>query len=230
MPRQRIRIMNGISVRSETDWAPNPDFIYIANIINSSLIMRGAWFFQMKENRNKTLTLLEIACRIGGGSSTYRAAGINLPLLSLFDSFEQDVQIDIQKLHIIRDAALSSSYKIELDYDNVYIDYDDCLYCNDRINIEMMKFLYQCINHSKKLILLTKHKADLNNDLKKLKMLEIWDQIISIKDSDDKSSYITEPKSIFIDDSFSERMKVKEKLSIPVFAPDAIEALLSEKY
>jgi len=230
MPRQRIRIMNGISVRSETDWAPNPEFIRIANIINSALIMRGAWFFQMKENRNENLTLLEIACRIGGGSSTYRPAGINLPLLSLFDYFEQDVQIDVQKLDIIRDSALSSSYQIDLEYDTVYVDYDDCLYCNDKINTELVKFLYQCVNQNKKMILLTKHKGDLYNDLKKYKVFEIWDQIILINDSDDKGSYIREPKSIFIDDSFSERKRVREKLSIPVFAPDSIEALLLERY
>ena len=230
MPRERIRVQNGISVRSETEWNPNPEFARVANIINSCLPMRGAWFFQMKEGKNGSFFLLEIACRIGGGSCTYLPAGLNLPLLSLFDAFKQDIHIDIQKINIIRDAALSSLYDIGIDYDTVYMDFDDCLCFKDKLNLNIVKFLYQCVNQNKKLILLTKHKGDLYQELRKIRLLEIWDQIICIDEQDDKCSYIKNTKSVFIDDSFSERKKVKDTFAIPVFAPDAVESLICQKY
>lgn len=33
-------------------------------------------------------------------------------------------------------------------------------------------------------------------------------------------------KAIFVDDSFQERLQVKQKLNIPVFGPDNIETLI----
>ena len=43
---------------------------------------------------------------------------------------------------------------------------------------------------------------------------------------EEKVDRIKEPSSIFIDDSFSERARVKRKLGIPVFSADAVESLI----
>jgi hypothetical protein len=57
----------------------------LANKINKKLHFRGVWFFQVKENINGDLSLLEIAPRVAGTMALSRLKGVNLPLMSLFD-------------------------------------------------------------------------------------------------------------------------------------------------
>ena len=51
------------------------------------------------------------------------------------------------------------------------------------------------------------------------------EELIRLDRSDDKTRFIR-PNSIFIDDSFAERRRVKEALGIPVFDLDMVESLL----
>ena len=54
----------------------------------------------------------------------------------------------------------------------------------------------------------------------------LFQSIIVIGNDEEKYNYIKEEKAIFIDDSFAERKKVKDKLGIPVFDVDMIESLI----
>jgi hypothetical protein len=58
-------------------------------------------------------------------------------------------------------------------------------------------------------------------------MRNIFDEIIHVKNSELKSSYINESDAIFVDDSFSERIDVHEKCQIPTFDCSMIEMLIN---
>lgn len=226
--RKRNRIKSGISVNTSFV-EDQTDFIRIANKINAILDFRGAWFFQVKRDSNGQLCLLEIASRLGGSSLLSKAIGVNLALMSLFDAFDIDVQTQINDAyHATLDRALETRYRLTgLYYNTVYIDYDDCLILKGSvINTELVRFLYHCINHKKKIVLLTKHSGDLTRELQEFRLNSIFDDIIHIKPEERKTDFISDINSIFIDDSFEEREIVKRKFGISVFGPEMVDTLL----
>lgn len=224
--RKRNRIKDGISVN--TFFVENQEeFIDIANKINKAITFRGAWFFQTKRNKEGQLCLLEIASRLGGSSLLSRAIGVNFALLSLFDIFDCDVEISKNGYKVELDRALENKYRTNLEFDIVYCDYDDCLILNQtKVNVELVKFLYKCVNEKKRIILLTKHKGDLTKELKEFRLDSLFDKVIHIEPNANKADYIQLQKAIFIDDSNAERMEIKRKIQIPVLSPDMIDILL----
>ncbi|MDD3437222.1 MAG: ATP-grasp domain-containing protein [Candidatus Gastranaerophilales bacterium] len=202
-----------------------PKINNIAEKINSLLKLQGVWFFQLKENKNGELCLLEIAPRVAGTMGLSRAYGVNLPLLSLFDALGEEISIVKNNYSVEIDRALENRFYIDLDYDVVYVDFDDCLVIKGKVNTSLIAFLYQSINKNKKIILISKHDGSLENELKKYKLKNIFDEIIHLQKNDKKYNYITMKRAIFIDDSFAERKEISEKKSIPVFSPDIIENL-----
>ncbi len=224
--RNRERIKTGISVRSrslETD----DSIRHIAQVLNDKLTFKGAWFFQVKRNLNDEYKLMEVSPRIPGTAGLYRNTGVNLPMLTLFTFWGFNVSIVDNDYDIVLDRAFYSAYRIDIEYDHVYLDYDDTLTLGDKVNADAMRFLYQAKNKGKKLHLLSKHASDLYVDLKKAGISEeLFDEIRVIDVLEEKSDYITESSAIFIDDSFAERKKVKEACHIPVFDVDMIESLI----
>ena len=222
--RERRRTSNGISV----DSTPVSDarFLELAEKINNKLRFTGVWFFQVKENSTQQLTLLEIAPRIAGTMGLERARGVNLALLSLFDVDGLDVSIFKNDYFIEIDRALENKYNHNINYDHVYIDFDDLVIFDGKVNTDIIKFIFQCANKDIKTHLLTRHREVLEDTLEKYRLTHVFDEVIWIKNEDPKSSYITERNAIFIDDSFTERHEVASKLGIPVFDAHMIEALL----
>lgn len=226
--RKRNRVSNGISVNSFfVD--DQTEFKEIAERLNSRINFRGAWFYQVKRNKEGALSLLEIAARLGGSSLLSRAIGVNLALLTLFDAFDFDVSVFTNDYEIALDRALESRYRVNLDFDTVYCDYDDCIILDRaRVNTELVGFLYKCVNENKRLFLLSKHVGtELGEELRHFRLDHLFDEVINIEPTADKVDYIDSPKAIFIDDSYSERMNVRLKLGIPVFSPDMIDVLMS---
>lgn len=226
--RERIRIMNGISVDTKPVLEKKLDMM--AQIINSTLKFRGAWFFQVKENKNNEFTLIEIAPRIAGAMALYRNLGVNFPLLSVFDAMDKDVKIYTNKYSIEMDRALINRFKTNLRYKYVYIDLDDTIIFNDNINPFIIAFIFQCKNRGIKVYLFSKHKGNIRKTLCKYNLESLFDKILNIHSQEEKSDYISEKSSLFIDDSFSERLKIAEKLKIPVFDTNAIESLIDWRY
>lgn len=224
--RKRNRVSNGISVN--TYFAKNQkEFEELAEKINSTIKFRGAWFYQVKRNKDGKLTLLEIAARLGGSSLLSRAVGVNFALLTLFDAFEYKVGVFKNDYEVVLDRALESKYKTNIVFDSVYCDYDDCLILDKTtVNVELVKFLYKCINEKKKIHLLSKHEhTDLHEELKFFRLDHLFDEVIHIEPTANKADYIRSSNAIFIDDSNAERLNIKTKLNIPVFAPDMIDVL-----
>ena len=224
--RTRERIKSGISVKSQNVYL-NDEVKVIANCINNKLAFRGAWFFQIKLDEHGMYKLLEISPRIPGTMGLSRNLGINFPLLTLFDFWDMEVEVSQAKYDIQVDRALSSAYKINVDYEHVYVDYDDTLIINNEINTLLMLFLYQCVNKNKKVHLISKHRGDFQIEIDKYKLPEIlFEEICLLNEQEEKTDYITEKSAIFIDDSYKERKKVQEQLRIPVFDVDMVESLI----
>jgi len=229
-PRERKKTFNGISIFTELLLNTDKKYKEIekySKLISKILKMHGAWFFQMKEDKNKKLKLLEIGTRISGTMMLNRIRGINFVELSLYQALGEKIEILINKFHASLYRSLIPKYKIDIKYDFIYVDLDDCLIVENKINTRLITLLYDSFNKNKKVILITKH----NNDdvyelLKKFRLLDLFDKIIHIKKDEEKTNYIKHKNAIFIDDSFFERKKVLQKLGIPVFSVDAIECLL----
>jgi hypothetical protein len=223
--RKRARISNGISV--STFQIQDEEIENIANKINSELKFNGAWFFQLKKDINGEYSLLEIACRFAGSSSIHRINGINFSYLNILNELYDDVQILNNNLPIKIDRSLDLKCRLDICYDSVYIDFDDTIIVNNKVNCDMISFIYSQKNKNKKIILLTKHKFDIFETLRSYCIdKNLFDEIIKIDKSDEKYKYVNDHTSIFIDDSFSERSSVHKKLNIPVFSVDCVKSLI----
>lgn len=224
--RNRARIRLGISVHSQI-LDENEDVNKIANSLNSIFKFQGAWFFQLKKDHQGNFKLLEVSPRIPGTMGVSRNRGVNFPILTLFDLEGYDIDIIENKYKISVDRAFINRYKIEMDYDVVYVDFDDTLIIDNRVNVMLLAFLYQALDKKKTIILVTKHINDIQESLKKYKISEdIFADIISLKKIDEKTKYINKDRAIFIDDSFAERKRVNIEKDIPVFDVDMIESLI----
>jgi predicted ATP-grasp superfamily ATP-dependent carboligase len=228
--RERSRTINGISVNTKTNNSLSNEFIPIAEKINSVIKFKGSWFFQMKRNKSNEPVLLEIASRFAGSSSVHRAKGINFALANLFLSLNKNVEFIINKFDVELDRALENKYKFDINFENVYIDFDDTIITNSYVNVDAISFIYKCLNLNKKIILITKHADDINTTLTKYNIpATIFSKIIQIKKTEEKRSYIDPnnyKNSIFIDDSFEERKHIFKELGIPVFGVDLLNSII----
>lgn len=226
-PRLRSRVSNGISVNTYEYLEHSSKINDYALKINNILQPRGAWFFQMKLDRHGHPRLLEVASRLGGSSSLFRMKGINFAALTLYDYFGVEVELLENKYGVELDRALSSRYRLDIKFEKVYLDYDDCVIINGKVNTVIMAFVYECISSKKSVFLITRHAGNLSESLKSYRISEVFDKIIHITDGLPKSELIEKDNSIFIDDSHVERSEVYKSLGIPVFSPDMVDALIS---
>ncbi len=224
-PRSRARIRAGISVRS-CAFAPDEGIMRVAEDINRRFAFNGAWFFQLKKNTQGEYRLMEIAPRIAGTMCVARNLGVNMPLLTLYNHWGYDVGIISNANTELLDRAFINRFKTDIEYERVYVDFDDTITLRGKVNATLMMYLYQIRNAGKELVLLTKHANDLAESLDKYAISPaLFSEIIHIEQSADKSAYI-KPHSILIDDSFAERERVHDKCGIPVFDLDMVESLL----
>ena len=225
-PRKRSRVMAGISVSGETV-SLTDDIEEIAREINKRLSFEGLWYFQLKEDATGVLKLMEVSVRCAGSMCLTRAKGINLPLLTIYTAMGQEISIFDNQRNVQMDRALFSRYNVNVEYDDVYIDFDDTITLRGAVNPLAMFFLYQCHNKGKKVFLLTRHINDIYESCKKYAISEdLFTKIVHIKDDAPKSAYIKSKKAIFIDNMFKERMEVSKNCGIPVYDADGFEFLL----
>ena len=224
-PRSRERIRAGIAVRSR-NLPLTEELQSIAEDINRRLSFNGAWFFQVKKNAAGQFRLLEIAPRIAGTMGLTRNLGINMPLLTLYNFWGIDVSLIPNREDLLLDRAFISRFQTNLSYSSVYVDFDDTLIVRGKVNAFLMMFLYQAFNQGKRLCLLTRHSTDIFSDLEKACIpASLFSEIIRLDEAGAKTDYIASD-SIFIDDSFSERKRVRDALGIPVFDLDMVESLI----
>ncbi len=222
--RIRLRMRNGIAVHTQT---VNLNGVReIAEGIHAALGMRGAWFFQLKRATNEELTLLEVAPRIAGSMSTHRVQGINFPLLTIFEHERLPLQLMTNSLSVELDRSLQNQYRLGLSYEALYIDLDDTLLLRGKVNLDAMRLVYSCINRKIPVILITRHDGNLSSTLAQHRLTGLFDEVIHLDRKQRKSEYVRHLNAIFLDDSFSERQDVHQRLGIPTFDCSMIDALI----
>ena len=226
-PRLRKRVFYGISVNSTT--VPETDEIHaIAEEINRRLRFRGLWFFQVKQAIDGQFKLMEICTRTAGTMCLYRQRGVNIPLLSVYDAMDMDVEILDNDFSVEVDRALFNRFQLGLDYDTIYLDFDDTLICRGEVNRSVLLLLYQATQQGKAVHLLTRHAGDIRQTLAQAKIHPGLFTSIQTLDWKKEKVELIRPgeKAIFIDNAFTERRKVKSQTGIPVFDVDAVPSLL----
>jgi predicted ATP-grasp superfamily ATP-dependent carboligase len=206
----RLRICKNSGASSYTRIFSNQELKEWAAKINENIKLNGAWFFQTKINEKGEQCLLEIGSRIGASSGINRFNDINLPLLNFFNHFKIPVEIKSSDFQITGYRYLN--YKFEFDfnlYKNIYFDFDDTLLINNKLNPELISFIIKCINAKINVILISKHKGNLDKNLKKLKIKNLFKEVIHLNKNEKKFMYMKE-NSMLIDDSFAERKEAKE--------------------
>ncbi len=225
-PRSRQRLLAGVCVSGQNEML-SQEIERIANTINDRMSFLGLWYFQIKKDNQGIFKLLEISTRCAGTMCLTRVRGVNLPLLSIYAAMGKEISVFANNYNVKMDRTLISRYKIDYDYDNVYIDYDDTVIINDAVNLTAIRFLYQCQNYKKNVYIITKHEFSLIESLEKYSIPKtLFKSIMHLKTDEQKVDFIDPSMSIFIDNSFQERKIVYEKLKIPVFDVDGIEVLL----
>ena len=228
--RTRSRVRNGISVNSSLS-EPDGEVMKIAGEINERMDFRGVWFFQLKRNKDGDYRLLECATRVAGTMCVERAAGVNLALLTVFDAMDLELDFPETVAGVTVDRALNNIFKLDINYDEVYIDFDDTVTVHGGVNFAALEFVYQCVERGIPVTLLTRHETDIYTDLKALRIMpELFDRIICLPRSERKTDHVSPSKNaLFIDDSFAERKEMKDAFGITALGVDAIEALLDRR-
>lgn len=228
-PRTRGRITMGMAFHSER--APNDgDFKSIAQELNNKFKFRGAWFYQVKEDEAGHLKLMEFTVIQAGTMTFHRQLGVNFAALSVFDAMGYDVKVLFNDYKLTLDRCLKNSFRLDYDYEKIYVAFEDTLIVKGKVNTTLMKLMYQGVNANKKIVLLTQNTDDLNNLFEKYRISkELFDEIIVVEPGKKKAHYIDAPKAVFIDSHFSERLLVKEVCKIPVFDLDAVDCLIDSR-
>ena len=225
--RKRVRTRNGISVNTIS--SPLPDKVKeIAESINKEIKMSGVWFFQVKIDKGGNYKLLEIAPRVAGSMSLSRVRGFNYILNAVYQAMGYEVKSLPHTIDMVEeDRALSNEYKLGIKYSTAYIDLDDTIIIGDKVNTELIQFLYQCQNNKVTLKLISRHATIEQETLKKYNIdVNLFKEIIHVEEPEKKSKYIREKDAILIDDSFRERYDVSKEKGIPVFDLDGVAALI----
>jgi len=225
-PRSRDRIFGGIAAAGRTIELSG-EIKEIAECINARLKFLGLWYFQLRADSEGILKLMEVSVRCAGTMCMTRAKGVNLPLLTVYAALGYETNIYDNDCVVEMDRSLIGRYNLNIEYTDVYIDFDDTITLRGNVNPLAMFYLYQCHNQGKRVHLLTKHINNIHESLKRYAISEnLFEDITAVGENDLKSKYITCRSSIFIDNMFKERTDVHNTWGIPVFDADAFEFLL----
>jgi hypothetical protein len=126
------------------------------------------------------------------------------------------------------DRALKNCFRADLTYERVYLDLDDTLVINGKVNSLLMALLYQWQGRGVAIVLITRHAQCPRATLDQHRICpDLFNEIIHIVDGAPKSRFITPGcAALFVDDSYRERLDVSQVCGIPVFDLDAVEQLL----
>jgi hypothetical protein len=224
-PRKRRRVAKGISVNTVSSADPDGRFRTFATSINSAVSFNGAWFFQVKHAGNGELALLEIAPRIAGSMGLQRCKGVNLPLLSLLNLAGTSVSIRPNDYEVEFDRALCNKVRFSRKVTTLYLDFDDCFLMDDEfMNTNILKLIGQFRNSRRKVVLISRHRGDLEGRLDKLGVRALFDEVIHLKSDESKALYLKDSNGLLLDDSFAERLSAIE-IGVPALGPESVEAL-----
>lgn len=225
-PRSRERVKSGISVRSQS-MPITQEILDIASTINEKLTFHGPWFFQLKEDAVGRLKLLEVAPRVAGTMATHRVQGINFVLMALYEALGHPVTIGMNRSDVVSERAFTNRFLNIPEFDAVYMDFDDTLTLDEKVNIQAMQLIYQCRDKNIPVILITRHHQDPRITLESIALhAGLFSEIVWISDGTPKSKYMEKfAHPILFDDSHQERQDAFSN-GYQSFGPDCIEAFI----
>jgi carbamoyl-phosphate synthase large subunit len=223
--RNRLRTINGIASRSF--FIDDIRFADYANRIQGKIPFQGAWFFQLKESVDGELKLLEVAPRIAGTSGLSRVTGVNLPLLSLYESDRAAIEIPSNIPGVLVQRILKSAYFHQIDFEALYLDFDDTLVLDGKVNTQLVKLVYQTLNEKKPIVLVTRHEGNLNETLSKFRLQGLFDKVVHLKKGESKRSAIHHKSCFFIDDSYREHVDLRHCPGVYPLHPSSVELLIN---
>jgi len=226
--RERLQTKAGISTLTRTKNLPFAQ--EWAKKISSCLDLRGAWFFQTKEDASGQPCLLEIAPRIAGSMALNRVTGPNFPLLNLYESAGHMIQIDAIDITMSMGRSLNTRFVYDRPIDALYIDLDDTLIIRGEVNTRLVALIFQCRNRGIPVHLITHHPGNLQETLAKFRIGNLFDQIFHLPDPQTpKAGLIRGKNAVLIDDSFRERQEAVKTLGIRCFDTAGAICLLDER-
>ncbi len=227
--RTRKRIRMGTALFSDNNFTKDErvEFNDIANFIAKSIKIEGLWFFQLKKSSLGKYKLLEVECRVAGSMAYSRSNNVNLPYLQYLLFKSENLEINPNKIDFTQSRSLDLVYKSKkLKINFIYIDLDETIIVNDKINNYMINIIIKAINKNIKVVLITKSlEINLITYLKSKRIYHLFDEIIHLSESEHKYKYMNKD-SIFIDNSFTQRNDATLN-GIMSFDPDCHELISS---
>jgi hypothetical protein len=147
---------------------------------------------------------MEVAPRIGGTSALSRVSGVNLPLLSLYENSGIKVVIPPSLEGVLVQRTLAPVFSHSMEFNALYIDYDDTLILNGVVNSLLVKVIFQFVNCNKPVVLVTRHDGDIRLSLRKYRLEALFDKVVHLHSGESKRTAIEHSKVVFIEDSFRE--------------------------
>ena len=223
-PRAADRILAGIDVHARRI-ALTDEIKYIAESLNKEIEFRGYWFFQIKKAVDGKYKLLEISTRLPGSFSLSRCLDVNLPLMALKDFDGQDIELTFNNIEIEADKQFFGKYKLGIEYDSIFIDFESCFQKRENIDTFLMMYLYQCLNNNIEINLITQNKEKTENFLSKNKIdKNIFKNIFEITETNIKN--ILPEKSIFLSNDDKLKNELRKKINEYCFSSNIIECLI----
>jgi hypothetical protein len=225
-PRERHRVFGGISVDART-LPVTEEIRHIATTLNDRIGFRGLWFFQMRQDKHGAFKLMEICSRAAGCMNLYRATGVNLPLLAVYDGAEKEITIEPAIASARVERALINRYETSLEYQTLFMDFDDTVLIRNQVNPQAMTLLYQARRQGKTIILITRHAGNIHTTLASYAIHEgLFDRILQPEADRMKAEYMAQEfKPLLIDNAYAERHAALQK-GFPALDVDAIPALI----
>ena len=224
-PRAADRMLAGIDVHARRINLSD-EIKYIAESLNKEIKFRGFWFFQIKKDENGKFKLLEIATRLAGSFALNKSLDVNLPLMALKDFDGQEIEINFNDVNVEVDKQFFSKFIMDIEYENVYIDFESCFENIKIINTLLIMYIYQCVNKNKKLVLVIKKDApiDLLLNEKRLNKNLFFKIIDCVNLEKDIST-----EGIFISNNEILKNKLRKNKKIYCFSTNSVEALIDWK-
>ncbi len=224
-PRAADRILAGIDVHARRIEL-SEEIQYIAECLNKEINFRGFWFFQIKKDINGKFKLLEIATRLAGAFALNKSLDVNLPLMALKDFDGQDVEIIFNDIKVEVDKQFISRYILDMNYDEIYIDFKTCFENLKIIDTFLMMFIYQCVNKNKKINLLIENYESTLEKLKSKKInINLFDELLD----ENKMIKKINKNSILISNNEELKKNIRNKKESNCFSSNNIEVLLDWK-
>lgn len=225
-PRERSVVKMGMAFEARSV-AERSEFIRIAEVLNERMTFRGLWFFQVKEDADGRLKLLEVCARVASTMGYFRHKGVNLPLLSVFDAMDMDVVITEADHDVQLYRSTVNRFRYDFAYQRAYLDLDDTLIIDDHVSVDVIAWVYHCIGLGKEVHLITKHDGDVDSTLRKVRVdPALFASVIKLGMNESKADHIRPDGAIFVDNWHKERKEVHERHGIPVFDVDAVASLM----